>query len=82
MKVSDLRVQMNLEKIKKKKPKLRWYEVGVPVKETWVFRVLAKNKKDAWDKIQRNEDDSIEQVCSLGGGSKYVILDEGYENEE
>lgn len=45
------------------------YEVRIPVKETWVFTVKAKSKKEAIAKVYSN-DDSVEQTCSLGGWPK------------
>lgn len=45
------------------------YEILVPVKETWVFRVRAFSKKEALEKYN-NDDDGVEQICSIGGWPK------------
>lgn len=43
---------------------LELYEVLIPVKETWIFHILASSKKNAIERIYNHEG---EQVCSDGG---------------
>lgn len=54
-------------KRKNKKPKkLKLYEVSIPIKESWVFNVLAPNKKEAKDiaKVGVSPyEDCVEQSC-------------------
>lgn len=48
-------------------PKLYLYEVGIPMRETWVFRVHALNSRHARQLAKRGSDihgNSCEQVCS------------------
>jgi len=46
------------------------YEVGIPVKEVWIFRVSAKNAKEAYEKVRNNG--AGEQICSVAGTKKFV----------
>jgi hypothetical protein len=56
--------------VKRRKKRLYVYEVGVPVTETWVFSVVASNKREAFLKASLNE--GAHQLFSLGGACKYV----------
>lgn len=57
------------------------YELAIPVKTTWIFRVVATSKKEAFQKYQNSSID-VHQICDEGGwpygGSRKVIqvLDE------
>ena len=48
------------------------YEVGIQVKEIWVFEVT-KSKKEALRKVKNNEGDSdLEQMYSIAGTKHFV----------
>lgn len=45
-----------------------------PVRDTWVFRVKATNKEDAWEKANRGHEDA-EQLHSSAGTRKSIKLE-------
>lgn len=58
--------------MKKPKPKEKWFEVGVPVREVWIFHVKAKDKREALKRV-KDHHTSVDQVCSVAGSVGYVI---------
>ena len=55
-----------------KNPKLKTYEVGIPIKEVWIFRVKATSKKEAIRLAGWNSE-TVEQIGSTSGSKAYCI---------
>jgi len=61
---------------------LKTYEVIIPIKESWVFRVRAKTKDHAvWmaDSNYSKEENELRQICSTGWQDKITVRE--VENE-
>lgn len=52
---------------------MKRYEVHLPVSEILVFEVIARNKREALQKVLDN-DESITQTCTLGGTGKRKVI--------